>query len=188
MAVPSVSRLTVVWSGLVGMPGYSNFYYKNPIGASARLGAYLGAIRNFFPTGLTWTIPAEGDVFDAGSGTLTGFWSESGGGPLTATGAPLHAAPVGAVVNWLTEGINRGHKIRGRTFLVPLSANAFQDDGSILDTTLGSLRIAAATLISDGAAEQVVWSRPVAGAGGAIADITDTRVPDLAAVLRSRRD
>lgn len=65
----------------------------------------------------------------------------------------------------------------------------FDTSGTLTTAALGWIRAAADGLI-EGEFEQqlVVWSRPVGGSGGVAAPVIGQRVPDLAAVLRSRRD
>jgi len=92
-------------------------------------------------------------------------------------------------VNWRTNDYRFGRRIRGRTFMVPLNSNAYEGDGTLSTAARGDLQTFADTMVSGtGGAEFGVWSRPRNGAGGVFATVTSGTVPDMAAVLRSRRD
>jgi hypothetical protein len=50
------------------------------------------------------------------------------------------------------------------------------------------LRAAAAAFVVTTGGTHVVWKRPVDGAGGAISEVIASRVNDIGALLKSRRD
>lgn len=192
-----LNRVSVVWQNWPGSPGVSQFYLDSVAQQSS-----IDAIRTFFqsqagvlPNGLTITVPGSGDIVEEQNGQLAGTWSV-GTAPVvvTGTGTGAYAGNAGAVVHWLTLGTAIRRRIRGRTFLVPLIANAFDATGSIATGTLTSLQNAAAALVNTMAGNMVVWHRPIIQKGtgvviraGSSADVTSSRVPDLAVSLRSRR-
>ena len=183
----TIDRLTCVWSGYPGLPGYSNFYFTNAAGTAAKLDTFFNGFAGYLGQGITITIPASGDTFDAATGALVGDWSYSGGSTVAGQGTSNHAGPVGAVINWKTNGINRARKVRGKTFLVPLYKDAYDEQGTLAAAVQAAIQNAADVLVASAAPVFVVWSRPRLGTGGTASEVTSAKVPDLAAVLRSRR-
>lgn len=192
----AVYRVTAEWSGFTGAPGYSNFHFGEFTGGADidqmrnRVGDFFQALYTNVPSSVSISIPPTVEVYDEASGLLTGY--EEGGEEITieATGTVnTYAGPSGAVVNWLTNTVANGRRIRGRTFIVPLRTTAYQSDGTLTSDTLEDIRAAAAGLVQDDFNTGFsVWSRPQNGGSGVLAPVTGYRVPDLAAVLRSRRD
>lgn len=181
-------EIQVSWVGLTGLPGVSTFYtVATPATAPAELLSFFTAIRGLFPDGLTWTIPNSGDQIDSTNGQLLGSWSASGGGSVNSNGgAGGYAAGVGAYVNWRTNGVVNGRRIKGRTFLLPLLAAAYEVNGTLGSSALSTLQTAVNTLA--GAAQGVgIWHRPVNGSGGSLAPVASGVVPDQVTSLRTRR-
>src|SRR4029453_14301128 len=82
-------------------------------------------------------------------------------------------------------------KIRGPTFMVPYSSAAMDAQGTLDNTKLTAVRTATGNMISAfGTSALVVWCRPTTqgGSDGVAATVTGYTIPDMAAVLRSRRD
>ena len=111
----------------------------------------------------------------------------------------------GAMIKWLTTGIVRGHRVRGRTFLVPLGGDLYQADGTLNDGVAASILLNAGNLVTALSTSMFVWSRPrkatpqwtdVRGhvhparlaSVGEVFPIIAASVPDKSVVLRSRRD
>lgn len=184
-----LNKIPVVWSGGPGMPGVSIFYADGaatpPLGA---LGAFFTAVKASFPTGLTWTIPGSGDALDSQTGVLVSSWSAAGGSTVAASGAATsYAGAAGAMVRWNTSGIVNGRRVKGRTFLVPLISTVYAS-GVIQTGTVTAFQSAANTLVTAAGADLRIWHRPTAGAGGSAYPVASAVVPNLATVLRSRRD
>lgn len=184
----NITRITATWSGVPGLPGYTNFYFNDALGMVDSVVAFFDAMKNAIPSNIAITVSPDGDVLDAATGELTGTFTGTGGGVVGGGGNTEHAGPAGAVVNLGTSSINRGRRVRGRFFVVPLSAAVFDSNGSLIDSWLSPARAGAAAFLAATSGEYVVWSRPRSGSGGMAAPVTSITVPDLAAVLRSRRD
>ena len=181
-------RVPVVWSGLTGLPGVSVLYWDGGVSSvMTDVTAFFNAIKGVFPSGLSWTIPNAGDNIDDATGTLIGDWSTTGGGTVSATGGfTAYAAGTGARVRWNTGNIVDGRRLRGSTFLVPLTGGGYDSSGTIENTTLSTLQTAATTLASTGALK--VWSRPTpGGSDGTSGTVLSAVVPDRVTSLRSRR-
>lgn len=189
-------RITARWTGFAGAPGYSNFFFAGGGGliSDAQQVAdrvqdgleYLGII---LAGQASIALEPEAAVIDSDTGEITGYREITPGSPISGAGNGAYAGPVGAVVNWRTSDLRNGRRIRGRTFLVPLSTASFDTDGTLTDTARGQVTSFAGTLAGgDLDSEFGVWSRPIGGSGGVFASATGYSVPDMAAVLRSRRD
>lgn len=192
----AITRVTATWTGFSGAPGYTNFFFSAFGGGDvvdlevARSVAFFQAVRSALPVAVTVSVSPEVAILDEASGDLInyGLAEESPAG-ITGSGTGVYSAPTGAVVTWNTDTIARGRRLRGRTFLVPMSGGGFQADGTLSSQTITALQNGAEALVGDGSGPTaVIWSRPRGGSGGSMGPITSYRVPDRAAVLRSRRD
>jgi hypothetical protein len=102
-----------------------------------------------------------------------------------------YSAASGACINWYTDGVRNGRRVRGRSFMVPIGSNGMENNGTLNATALGSWRTATDLLIASFENSTLgVWSRPSAPAAtdGIWHKTTSMTIPDKAAVLRSRRD
>lgn len=187
MPVSTMDRIVVRMDGFPGAPGYMTFYCDDAISGQPAVITFLNAVKAFFPTIVKFTVPNEGDIIWDSDGTLTGTWSGGTETAINGTGAGSYPAPSGAVISWQTGAIVGSRRLRGRTFLVPLVASAFDTDGSISSAPLATMRTAASALWV--AASLRVWHRPTStGAGnGSSAPVNGSAVADRAAVLTSRR-
>lgn len=198
-----IMKVTAKWTGMTGGPGYSNFYFRtgtDGLGNSGNAQAAVNAVRAFFnaagqfiPNSATIQVQGEVEAYLEDTGSLTNVYSTTA--PAAVVGSvgatTTYAAAVGAVVSWYTTGIRRGRRVRGRTFIVPVAGNAFATDGTLSTVFLSTMNPAANTLMQQFAgASLVVWGRPSAkGATDGVAfPVASYRIPDMSAVLRSRRD
>lgn len=194
-----MNKITAVWSGWAGGPGYSNFYFGGTAADSAQLTVAQDRVHDFFalftlciPTGVTITFQPSSQVITPGDGVIQDdIPVGSVAPPVVGAGGANFSAASGACVVWRTGLTVAGRLLKGKTFLVPLGASAYDTDGTILASRLAELRTAASGLASPGAfaAEQQlqVWHRPVGGTGGVMAPTGTASVNDRVAILRSRR-
>lgn len=183
-----MERIRVEWNGLTGLPGVSTFYADPTVPtAYAAVREFFLDIRDFFPSTLTWSFPANGDLIEDTTGALAGTWSTTSGAPVTGAGpSTVHAAGVGCRVRWQTAGVSDSNRrITGSTFLTALVSAYFDADGTINSTALATIQTAADTLVGD--ASLRIWSRPTGGSGGGSYLVTAATVPDRVTSLRSRR-
>lgn len=205
-------RVKSVWSGGVGLPGYTNFYWSSlggdnvgiPANAITRIMAFWEAIKNTLPIGIRIDVDNNVDLLDPVTGNLTDVLQSTGGGTITPFQDPSlanYSAPTGACITWTTAGFVAGRRVKGRTFIVPLTHACFDAQGNIQTGNLTTLRDAANGLFTVGGgdiADMVVWHRPrkgspfatppVAATPGSEHLVTAASVKDKAAVLTSRRD
>lgn len=180
----TIHKIRVAWTGLPGAPGVSTFHCSGPPGTMmADLRTFFEAVKATLPTSCVLTYPSTGVDIDSSTGLATGTWSASAPSPTTGTNPAAYIAPAGAVVNWKTGFFAGGRELRGKTFLVPLASDTYQNDGSLNNTNRTSFQTAATALVSSGG-NMIIYSRR----NGATAPVTSATVPDKAVVLRSRRD
>lgn len=197
----NLSRIRVAWQNWPGAPGVSTFFYGTALG-SLPTQAQVDGVRAFFfslagllPSGLSITVPNSGDQINWLDGKITGSWSvPSAPLAVAGTGTGNYAGNAGAVIHWLTDDVVNGHRVRGRTFLVPLVSTAFDTAGSLSPTALNTISSAGNTLRTVADGPPAVWSRPFTDKTGAkphrdgsAHPVTSVRVPDLAVSQRSRR-
>lgn len=190
-------QVTVEWGGFPGAPGYTNLHYTNAGIITSAVDNAVEASRKLFDdhkslyaSNETFTVSNEVKEFDIVTGALIGLHSP--GTPaavVTGSGsASMGPGPAGACVSLGTDGVNRGRRVRGRVFLVPIAVGWFQNDGTLVPATIPLIEGAFTTWRTSAAYETLVWSRPRLGAGGAAFPILSSTVRDRVAVLRSRRD
>jgi len=184
-----MQRVRVHWTGFTGGPGVNTLFYNDaPADPAPDLFTFFNAIKALIPTSVTITIDNSGDLIDEATGAISGAWSGTSASTVTGTTSALYAGPTGAVVDLKTSTVVGRRRLQGRMFLVPLTTDCYQADGTLATSQLGTLRAAATALQgSTSGADLVVWHRPTPGHAGSKAAVTSAFVPDLAAVLRSRR-
>jgi hypothetical protein len=156
------------------------------------MAAVLTEVKRVFPPAWTATIPSTIDQLNHVTGELTGSF------PITplqviGTATPAYGAgQSGMCLNLRTNDFVAGRRVRGRMFLVPMSAEGYDADGTLKPSFLALVPGMQSALLTGGnvagvqIVNTVVWHRPVNGAGGSIHDVTTVDVADRAATLRSR--
>lgn len=192
----TLNRVVLRWAGpQVKGNAVTVLHYDGSDNAAPPVAAIQAAFQaqnTKFPTGVTVTVPASGDRIDDTTGELVGVWSVGSEAVATMGGPATAAAGVGACITWNTGGIVNGskgpRKLRGRTFLVPLSTANYQDDGTIATGALSELQTLANALQASG--PLAVWHRPttVGGSDGNSYGVISNTVRDHVAFLSSRRD
>jgi hypothetical protein len=198
----AIAKATVNWTNFIGAPGYTNLYFRdfqveNTIdqaivdGFVAKLDLWLDAWVSSVPLNISFVVNPTVDVIDETNGQLTDFFTATPDPTRSGASSGNYSAASGACVNWYTNAVRNGRRIRGRSFMVPLGQTALATDGSIDNTRIASLRAATATFIDGtGTGDLGVWARPTApgATDGEWAFASSFTLPDKVAVLRSRRD
>lgn len=194
----AIHRIRCVWTGFPGAPGISTFYSIDAPLDLTRLHGFFQNITGLLPSVVTISIPNSGDIIDEVTGNLLGGWSGGSAATSTGTATNVYAGPAGAAVTWQTGAVVDAHRVRGRTYLVPLDAGAFDSNGTLTSTAVATLQGAAGSLLTG--TFFVVWHRPRAARAatgtlpalsahpGSDVNITAATVADKVAILRSRRD
>lgn len=190
--MPNIFQIRTVHSGYPGAPGYTQHYFDasgETLGAQSASDAvhtFWDAVYNQFAQGATYSIQADVSVLDDSTGALVDVEATT---PLAQTifaGSGGYAAGVGAVTKWICNEVHGSRRLVGRTFLVPLGSNCYENNGTLISITLAQFRAAAAAL--QGHADFGVWGRPVSGANGLFGKAVASNVRDHVAWLSSRRD
>lgn len=196
----TLQRVRVSMTGFPGAPGVMTFACSDVNTFIPALNTWLGSMAQWIPADVTLAVESSGDVFDSFTGEISATWNVGTQPPVTGTALGIYAAPVGFVAEWLTSVHLSGRRLRGRTFVVPAAAAIFDLTGNIGQGTLDSIRAASAALVVNSAGSFQIWQRPrlaraavgtlpaLPARSGGNGVVTSSRVPDLAAVLRSRRD
>lgn len=199
-------RVKARWTGFSGAPGFTVLHFRDfsgPDGAGAepdnaqaaaageRVRAFFQTLNGLLPESVRIAVEPDVDVVEDSTGELID--SLNAGQIATVSGAVpgSFSGPSGAVVNWRTGGIRNGRRIRGRSFIVPLSSSIYSNAGILTAGAQDALQTAANALAaSSGTPDLMVYARPTsAGAtDGQSSVVTSATVPSLIAVLRSRRD
>lgn len=188
-------RVTARWTGGQIGTGFTNLFFNDgistPQAAADACRKLLSDALNIgasLPTGVTISFPSAVDVIEPTTGVLVVSTSITAPATITGTATTDYASVAGCCINWVTSGIVAGHRVGGRTFLVPLASAAFDNDGTMDTSFLANLATATATFIA-AAPEFVVWHRPasVAAGGGSTHVVLAAKVNDRPSILTSRR-
>lgn len=194
------------WSGFPGGPGFSVFHF-NDFGAGptgwepdatdagnmvTKVDAFAEDLLSILPANTTLQVMGDVEAIDPTNGAMTDIFAVT----QPAARTPGHSAgpyvsAAGAVITWRTSVVRNGRRVRGRNFIVPLIGAAFESNGSLTIAALGYLNGAATALSDDtGEGDLTVWARPSApgATDGAPCFVEGYTVPDMGAILRSRRD
>lgn len=196
-----IARVQARWTGFSGAPGFSNFFFHNwndvydPQVASDVTGAtyaFFNMSKALLPPVVKIDVMGDVELIDPANGKLQDVITVGMREQLVGTAVSAgYSAPTGAVVTWRTAGVKNGRRVRGRTFLVPAASSAFQNDGTLDPAAVTTLQNAATGVLNyTGAGDLAVWSRPsaVGATDGSFHMATGASVPDMGAVLRSRRN
>jgi hypothetical protein len=198
MASLQLARVMVEWSGTMVKGAAANvLYFEAPTGVVdlAAIRSAYSNLQTLLPAGCTLQFPGAGDLVDEFTGVLQGAWTATSPTGIVGAGAAGSAAGAGACVSWNTGMVVAGHRLRGRTFIVPLATDAYDATGTLasLALTMGNAFATAMNAIPS----FVVWHRPThTGTGpsrvnnndGAARLVASYTLKDKVAFLSSRRD
>nr|CRY95060.1 hypothetical protein [uncultured prokaryote] len=191
-----IFRVLLRWQGFSGGPGYSAFYFAGGGGlisdaqqVADRVGNAVESLQPILPGSVQLQVETEVQVLNSDTGEVQDYRIIDPPGPRSGSGTGSYSGASGGVINWRTDDLRNGRRIRGRTFIVPLAGSAYDAQGTLSTAAITALQDFASDVAGvDFDSELGVWSRPVGGSGGVFATVTGFNVPDMAAILRSRRD
>lgn len=183
----TLNRVRVLWQNFPGSPGYTNHYVGSLVTAQTAIRTFYQSVNTLFPAGLTIQVPSSGDQINEATGQIVGAWTGAAQAVVTSVGSGNYSGATGACINWRTALLVAGRRPMGRTFLVPLTVASYDTGGTLSTPTLTQIQGAATQLITDLAGELKIFSRPRPTIAGVGATVVSAQVPDMAAVLRSRR-
>lgn len=185
------TQLTAIWSGAPGLPGYTRLKFlggldaTSALAAATRMRAFFESIKALLPQAVSVQVQGVATLHDI-DGVLESEVAFAAPAVVQGTSVSGYSAASGAVIGWNTGGINAGRRVRGRTYIVPLSAGTLQNDGTLATVALASLDSAAAALWAGSPSLCIV-----AGLGTAstsVDAVVSHTIHDRVAILRSRRD
>lgn len=193
----TIYKTTTLWTGFTGAPGYTNLYFTAATPGVAEANDCLGALENFWgelvgllPADVQLNIQPDVPVIEDTTGEQTTIVS-TGTPPQPLTGAidAAYSAISGAFMRWSTGVIRNGRAVRGRSFLVPVSASIYSSTGTILPSQIVVGTTAGQDLVDDTTCELVVYSRPsVKHPEGASSVVAGASLASTVTSLRTRRD
>lgn len=159
---------------------------------------FWDAVKAYFPNEVTFTVSPVVDYYIASTGVLAGSVTAITP-PVAVVGSSTlsYGMASGLKLNWHTGMVRNGRRVRGSTFLVPTTNNAYSPTGTADATARTTIATAAgAYMTSLGATglKAQVWSRPFEGSetvparSGDVADVSAVEVSEKTAILRGRRD
>jgi hypothetical protein len=197
-----MAKVTINWTGFPGGPGFTNLFFRDFSGSGAidqaivddavsKTDTWLAAWKASLPNSVTTGVDPTVEAIEETTGELQSFYTGTPAAASVGTGGTSYSSPSGAVVSWYTSTVRNGRRMRGRSFMVPLSTTAYETDGTLTTSKLATWTTASTALIGVGtAADLGVWGRPTTqgGTDGQWALVTATKIPDMAAILTSRRN
>lgn len=195
----NVEKIVCTWNGLPGGVGNTVLYWQAGAypGAQPAVKTFFQGMAPFMPPSVSVTVPTTGEVLDETTGKMNNVWST--GSVLTIAGtatATAYTPQAGALVQWNTAGFTNGRHVRGRTFIVPLSAGVYTSSGLLTASNATTMTGVATSFIANTGNSLVVWHRPVYSKPpnstltrpGAMFVVTTGLVPTKTATLKGRRD
>lgn len=186
----AIHRTTLQWLNFIGAPGFTNLHWDgtgSTAVADADTKAFASSLQQRLPDGVIVQATGEVETIDEATGELVSVTSYAQGTAVTGSQGGPYSSAVGAVLSWSTAGIVAGRRVRGRTFIVPMSASQFDSSGTLSSGAQSALVASGQGLLSS-LGVFGIWSRPRGGLAGSFHEATNVAVPDMTAVLRSRRD
>lgn len=195
-----LNRARVQNYGYPGGPGVSTFYFLDTSTATDSLYDLFLSFAGAVPTSVNFLVESGGDQIEDTSGELVGAWSGDPQSVVDCSNTSLYQAPTGVLLKWHTDTILDGHRVSGKTFMVPMASGVFDNTGQLSNTDHTGFETACSNFLISQDTSFVIWHRPraarpadgsrkaVTQRDGGHALVTRSSVSTKAAVLRSRRD
>jgi len=195
----AIMRVRFKIGGSTGLPGLHTTYWNgtgtSPVAADAldvvdRVHDFWEAISELLSAGLDITCTDPVDVLESTTGELTGSLPPGTVAPVEGDGSSTLPRATMLLLKYLTDDIVGGRRLRGRSFIGPLSVTT-NTTGSVTPGSNTTLLTAAGNLqTGTTGSRQVVWHRPTQAlpASGVVSEVTSYASSSEFSVLRSRRD
>lgn len=151
------------FQGIPESSAASSLYFKDVPRHQTAMEVFAGALATFLPLDCTLQWASTGNVIEDTTGKPVGTWSDIPIQPAIGATNDKYYAGAGACITWHTSDYVNGRSVKGRTFLVPVSASIFTLQGLLDQTAVNTLVAACATFIQNTAGDFVVYARPFEG-------------------------
>lgn len=193
-------RIRAVSDGWQGGPGLTQWYFNDGSGGTTsgggqaldivnRVHGALSASTTLWSSDLTWTINPDVDILEPETGDLVDTYSVTAPSPVVGSASgTLGPADSGLCMHFHTNDIVTSHRVRGRTFLVPLGSG-LQGTPAPNSGTRAAVVALGDALKDTGTtpAQLVVWHRKKGALAGSSHEVTSVTCSATFCVLRSRR-
>lgn len=199
-----ILRVKTTWTGFQGAPGFTNLHFValggNPQTAEHAQQAtndclpFWNEVAGLLNNQVKLTIDSQVEVIESTTGDLVAVHPTTPHPVITGLDGSTSgfSGASGACITWNTGQVRGDRRFRGRTYVVPLAAAAYSNDGTLSPGAMSGLNAAASHLSSgfSGTIPFIVWGRPTAVGveDGFVATVQGHTIKDKAAVLTSRRD
>jgi hypothetical protein len=204
--MPQFARQIVNLSGFPGAPGVLVFHYM-ALGHGNLLQAEIDGFYedlvasldasdgSHLASGVTASPSREITIHDVATGDLEGvFTTEEASYTLTGSGDGAESRATCIGMQWGTEVIRNGKRVKGRTFFGPASSAAMQSDGTIAEDIVSGWPALWNGIYDAEGPRLIVWSRPVVNPvshavirAGDYADVTSLTISQMPFSQRGRR-
>lgn len=188
-----IMQVRAAWDGFIGGPGVNTFYVSPVLTSLDPFRTFYTSIQAALPSVVAVNVETVGQVLDDATGAPTGSYALPTGSGAAGSDSTGYSAVSGAVVVWHTGAFGVHREVLGKTFIVPLGANSYDNIGHVNPGTVTAFQAAADALIVDARegggslAGLHVWHRPVSHTGGEAFSVIGAHVSPTVAVLSSRR-
>lgn len=196
----SLVRVQTTWTGISGVPYYTNLYAVGPLTTNngndlaTAWRVFLNSLTGTLANLLVATIDPELLEFDETTGTVTGAGNTIQA-PVTMTAVGDRLPPSNQLlIRWTTNGIVHNRRVRGRTFL-PGGLETHNSVAGAPAAQIGTpVQSAIDALLTSMSGRMRVWAQPFEGTPtnpprpGSAHAINSGTIAPFWAVLRSRRD
>lgn len=165
---------TIDWTGSYGHTGISRFAFVasdasvpttvQRDGVLAAVDALIQTNAGGLPADVAWQVNPIVEAFDGLTGAITGeLPTATPLAPGVGTNTSSYANGVGLTITWKSAGMFQGRRVQGRTFIVPMAGQQFDQDGVLIRDVAGAWAAAAnvylAALGTLGLTP-LIWGRP----------------------------
>lgn len=187
------SQYRAIWSVPGGGTGYSVFH-TDTAGDAATAALIAAQIRTFFNS-LAPNIPDDVSItFDTEvldldlAGVLINVWAIAAPAAVVGGSSGEYSRAQGVRFDWVTGAIVNGHRLNGRTYIVPVISAVFDSTGLVESGLIAGFTAVGTALINNlnnnAGRSLEVWSRT----HGVEEDVQSASFPRNGAILRTRRD
>jgi len=169
------------------------------------LNAMFTSFCSNFPPVVHLQVEATGDTIDSSTGALVGSWADTVHAGLIGTSGSDYSAVSGALLRWFTNTFLSGRRLRGHTFLVPISGGNYDSAGQIIPAVIVGYDAIVAAFIAAMGTDFKMWQRPrlakpaytdrrgvthpaISARGGGFGPVITGSARPTVTELRSRRD